>query len=133
MSSTAYLLLLFLCISLHACNARRIGPLDKKMEKKHHFSTKSDEKIEFDSSPKQLNDEGNGNVGARLVADSMKPKSRRSTHQIVLKGKASGSLRTESLASVSWRVPHHKKHSQKQLVQFDVDYEPPKTHPPSHN
>lgn len=40
MSSTAYLLLLFLGISLHACYARHLSPPNKKMEEKSHFSIK---------------------------------------------------------------------------------------------
>lgn len=38
---------------------------------------------------------------------------------------------TETLASVSWRVPR-KKRGEKQPG-FNLDYSPPKTHPPSHN
>ncbi|XP_059654256.1 root meristem growth factor 10 [Cornus florida] len=37
----------------------------------------------------------------------------------------------ESLASVSWRMPH-KKHGEPQPG-FNLDYSPPKTHPPVHN
>ncbi|KAF7844863.1 Transmembrane protein [Senna tora] len=33
---------------------------------------------------------------------------------------------------VSWRVPHHKKRGNKNPG-FNLDYSPPKTHPPSHN
>lgn len=37
----------------------------------------------------------------------------------------------EGSISVSWRVPH-KKRGEKQPG-FNLDYSPPKTHPPSHN
>ena len=37
----------------------------------------------------------------------------------------------KSRVSVSWRVPH-KKRGEKQPG-FNLDYSPPKTHPPSHN
>ncbi|XP_061363822.1 root meristem growth factor 10 [Gastrolobium bilobum] len=131
--SIAYLLLLFLCISLHACNARHLSPLDKKLEKKSHISVKSDEKNGFDSSPKELNEGDNKKMETRFVADSEKLKKRSSTNQRVLKakGKASGASQSESLVSVSWRVPH-KKPSQKHPG-FNLDYAPPKTHPPHHN
>ncbi|TKY63675.1 hypothetical protein E2542_SST13554 [Spatholobus suberectus] len=129
MSSTAYLLF-FLCISLHACYARHLSPLNKKLEEKSHFTVKSDEKNGFDSSPRQLNE---GNYKTE-VADSEKPRNRRSTNHRLHKamGKASGALQTESLVSVSWRVPHNKKARQKHPG-FDLDYSPPKTHPPHHN
>ncbi|KAK7349679.1 hypothetical protein VNO77_07243 [Canavalia gladiata] len=133
MSTTSYLLLFFLCLSLHACNARHLSLLDKKLQEKSHFSVKSDDKNGFDSSPKKLN-EGDNKMETRLVADSEKPKNRRSINHKVLKakGKASGSLvQTDSLVSVSWHVPH-KKSSHKHPG-FNLDYSPPKTHPPHHN
>ncbi|KAG5060652.1 hypothetical protein JHK87_001681 [Glycine soja] len=135
MSSTAYLLF-FLCISLHACYARHLSPPNKKMEEKSHFSIKSDEKNGLDSSPKQLN-EGHNKTETRLVGDSVKPRNRRSTnHHRVHKAteNASGSSLQKSLVSVSWCVPHNnnKKPRQKHSG-FDLDYSPPKTHPPHHN
>ncbi|KAK7382250.1 hypothetical protein VNO80_01044 [Phaseolus coccineus] len=119
MSTASYLLLFFLCISLHACYARHLSPLNMKLnlQEKSHFSIKlSEDKTE-----------------TRLVGDSEKPRSRRSTnhrvHQAVKSG--SGALQ-KSLVSVSWRVPHNKKPRQKHPG-FDLDYSPPKTHPPHHN
>ncbi|KAJ1383686.1 hypothetical protein SESBI_43155 [Sesbania bispinosa] len=132
MSIAYLLLLLFLCISLHACNARHLSPLDKK---KSHFSIKNGEKNGFDFSPKQLNEGIQKMEKEELVGDSEKAKNRRRTSQRVVKvkgiGKGSGALQSESLVSVSWRVPH-KKQSQKHPG-FNLDYSPPKTHPPSHN
>ena len=43
----------------------------------------------------------------------------------------SAAVGSERLVSVSWRVPH-KKRGEKQPG-FNLDYSPPKTHPPSHN
>lgn len=43
----------------------------------------------------------------------------------------SSSRTLESLDSVSWRVPHKK--SGENNPGFNLDYAPPKTHPPSHN
>lgn len=45
--------------------------------------------------------------------------------------KVEGKTSQESLVSVSWHVPH-KKRSEKNPG-FNLDYSPPKTHPPSHN
>jgi len=73
---------------------------------------------------------------AEFVGDSEKSKHRRSTNQRVLEGvrKVSAGLQTKSHVSVSsLRVPYNKKkHSEKHLG-FNLDYSPPKTHPPSHN
>ncbi|WVZ17403.1 hypothetical protein V8G54_010385 [Vigna mungo] len=40
MSTASYLLLFFLCISLHACYARHVNPLNIKLQAKSHFSIK---------------------------------------------------------------------------------------------
>ncbi|KAK7260163.1 hypothetical protein RIF29_25979 [Crotalaria pallida] len=133
--SLTYLLLFFLCISLHACNARHLNTLDKKVEIKSHFSVKCSEKNGSDSFPKQLNDEDDNNkLENRLVADSEKPKHEgNNNNQKVFKSnkaiKASGDLKTESLVSVSWPVPYNEEPSDV----FSSDYAPPKTHPPRHN
>ncbi|KAK7390181.1 hypothetical protein VNO78_25480 [Psophocarpus tetragonolobus] len=132
MSSSAYFLLFFLCISLHACYARHLGPLNKKPGEKSHFSIKSSEKNGFDSSPKRLN-EGHNKTETHLVGDSEKPRNRRSTNHRVHKSSENASGASQkSHVSVSWRVPHNKKPRQKHPG-FDLDYSPPKTHPPHHN
>ncbi|CAL5211122.1 unnamed protein product [Lathyrus oleraceus] len=140
MSSTAYVFLLFLCFSLHACNAsrRNLNSLDKKMEKKFNFSLKIVEKNGFDSiQKKKVNEDDDKIKTNELVGDSENSKNRKSTIRRMLKGvrKVSVSvhgLQTKSHVSVSWRVPHKKKHSEKHPG-FNLDYSPPKTHPPSHN
>jgi len=71
-----------------------------------------------------------------FVADSEKSKYRRSTNQRVLEGvrKVSAGLQTKSHVSVSsLRVPHNKKKHSEKHPGFNLDYSPPKTHPPSHN
>ncbi|KAE9610775.1 hypothetical protein Lalb_Chr07g0190191 [Lupinus albus] len=40
MSNFISLVLFFLCISLHACYARPLTTVDKKLEMKYHFSLK---------------------------------------------------------------------------------------------
>jgi len=42
-----------------------------------------------------------------------------------------GAVKKESLVSVSWRVPQKKRGERH--PGFNLDYSPPKTHPPSHN
>lgn len=41
-------------------------------------------------------------------------------------------LQAESVDSVAWCVPH-KKRGHQQQPGFNLDYAPPKTHPPVHN
>ncbi|CAL0306182.1 unnamed protein product [Lupinus luteus] len=126
-------LLFFLCISLHACNARHLSTIDKKVQMKTHFSIKSDdEKIGFDSYPKKLN-EGNNKMQTRLVDDSEKRKGHGNSSQKMVKAKekASSGVKTESLVSVSMSVPHKKPIEEN--PEFSLDYSPPKTHPPHHN
>lgn len=40
MSTASYLLLFYLCISLHACYARHLNPLNIRLQEKSHFSIK---------------------------------------------------------------------------------------------
>ncbi|KAL2337562.1 hypothetical protein Fmac_012008 [Flemingia macrophylla] len=133
--STAYLVLLFfLCISLQESCARHLSPLNKKLEEKSHFSIKGDDNKNGFDSPKQVN-EGNHKTETQLVGDYEKQRNRRSSNHRVNKtsiGKASGALQ-KSLVSVSWRVPHNKKKPRQKHPGFDLDYSPPKTHPPHHN
>ncbi|RYR72207.1 hypothetical protein Ahy_A02g006415 isoform A [Arachis hypogaea] len=95
-----------------------------------------DEKKVLGSNPKQVNEEG-GNDNKRVKTNRLvssdsdeNPNNRnrrRSTkNQRVLKAKGKAS------SSISWRVPH-KKPSEKNNPGFNLDYSPPKTHPPSHN
>lgn len=93
------------------------------------------EKNGFDSLEKKVNQGDNKMKTNELVGNSEKSKTRRSTNRRMLKGVGKVSvhgLQTKSHVSVSWRVPHKKKHSEKHPG-FNLDYSPPKTHPPSHN
>ncbi|KAI5391536.1 hypothetical protein KIW84_076375 [Lathyrus oleraceus] len=81
------------------------------MEKKFNFSLKIVEKNGFDSiQKKKVNEDDDKIKTNELVGDSENSKNRK----------------------ISWRVPHKKKHSEKHPG-FNLDYSPPKTHPPSHN
>lgn len=48
-------------------------------------------------------------------------------------GRISGFIQIKSLVTVSWRIPPRGKHRDGHQPGFDMDYSPPKTHPPSHN
>ncbi|KAK4269780.1 hypothetical protein QN277_022892 [Acacia crassicarpa] len=129
--SLTYLLLLFLCFSFHSCDARCLTGFSNK---KSHLYPKS-----VDLSLKQLASQKNGEDEKKtgiIVAEAEKPKvtNIRTSNKRVLevkKGKT-GSLKfNESLVSVPWRVPREKKGDKN--PGFNLDYSPPKTHPPSHN
>ncbi|KAJ0054606.1 uncharacterized protein LOC116128083 [Pistacia vera] len=136
--SISYCFLVFLlCLSLHACNARRLGDT---LEKKLHTTNKNDEKKGLDTVPvvpkadsllttrgDRIEDHGSGEK-------SQKSKDTRDAESKISNdgtGKTSGAAKTESLGSVSWRVPHGKRPEKN--PGFNSDYSPPKTHPPSHN
>ncbi|XP_054780037.1 root meristem growth factor 10 [Prosopis cineraria] len=143
------LLLLFLCFSFQTCNGRRLTSFsNKNIEEKSHFLLKNGSKESVIAvSPKQLITQRNGSEEEErktteiMVAEAEnKPKlNTRRTRKIrvlkVVKGKTgsvSSSKTHESHVSVSWSVPPKKKRGYKNPG-FNLDYSPPKTHPPSHN
>ncbi|XWS35658.1 hypothetical protein CRYUN_Cryun20dG0015600 [Craigia yunnanensis] len=149
--SITYFLLFLLCLSLHACSARRLGALDNKnkLEKKLHFSVKNDMKNGFKkntsvvgqvkpTSSKVLRSRKEESIEESHADDDTDQKLEdhaEVNHKTVEndKEKTSGAVqRNKSVVSVSWRVPHRKLGEEH--PGFDLDYPPPKTHhPPSHN
>lgn len=105
--------------------------------------------ISVDFSPKKLGSTNGGEykrkkIGFVAKADDEKlqiimetTRTRRSKQRkrmlnnVKAKGKKPTTSSSSSSSSVSWRVPH-KKNGEKNPG-FNVDYSPPKTHPPSHN
>ncbi|PON47295.1 hypothetical protein PanWU01x14_245440 [Parasponia andersonii] len=149
MSITCSCLLLFflLCLSLDACNARRLGRvLDKEPEgKNHQFSSENREEY-YKSGVDDIRVQPNvvkssSSMEAQTSHDKtpydlkdMTRKTLKGRSKDEEKGKGWDAVRTStksSVVSVSWRVPH-KKCGEKQPG-FNLDYSPPKTHPPSHN
>ncbi|KAK8570479.1 hypothetical protein V6N13_003156 [Hibiscus sabdariffa] len=108
MSIASHFLVFLLCLSLHACTARPLAALhaEDKHENELHVSTKNNDDTQ------KLED-----------ADV---KFKRAENE---KEKNCGA--SKPVVSVSWRVPH-RKHGEKNPG-FNLDYSPPKTHPPSHN
>ncbi|XVF33532.1 hypothetical protein REPUB_Repub17cG0176800 [Reevesia pubescens] len=121
---------------MHACCARRLGAVDNKnikLEKKLlHFSikAKSTSLKEIQSIKEESIEESHADDDTQKledIADQVKSKSLQNE-----KEKAPGAVQAnKSLVSVSWRVPHRKRG--KKHPGFNLDYSPPKTHPPSHN
>ncbi|CAN6566427.1 hypothetical protein ACFX2I_040535 [Malus domestica] len=161
-STAHYLLLYLLCLSFHACNARRLGAVHKEPDNKFHLINKStkaqvsDHKIPAMSMMKSFSskpslDQGEKGESTVLQSDSInnkEPKHTKTTDDLktipkkIIKGSTSAPgadhpISTSkhdksSFVSVSWRVPRKKRGVQKQPG-FNLDYSPPKTHPPSHN
>ncbi|KAJ8900396.1 hypothetical protein K2173_025036 [Erythroxylum novogranatense] len=119
MSATNCLLLLLLFLSLHACNARRI-------EKRFQISNQNNRK---DASVPSKEELSSSNVQVASKTDSRIDQNDRETSKD--SKRKVGAVQKESPVSVPWKVPqntHREKHPS-----FNLDYSPPRTHPPSHN
>ncbi|EEF50332.1 root meristem growth factor 10 [Ricinus communis] len=141
MSITSFLLLFLLCNSLHACNARPIPAttdntnLDKKFNQNDEKKVSVAEKVESSASGIAKED---SIVQTHLLEDNNQTsKDSKAKNKKLMMAKediarkSSGSVQKESLVSVPWRVPHKKRGDKH--PGFNLDYSPPKTHPPSHN
>ncbi|KAF2315384.1 hypothetical protein P3X46_014630 [Hevea brasiliensis] len=126
MSVVSCLLLLLLCLPLHARSARRLASADQNLLKKFHISNQNDEK-KVSVAPMESS---SSNERAKAAKEESIPETRSLMSEE--NAKHSGSTKKESLVSVPWRVPHNK-HGAKKHPGFNLDYSPPKTHPPSHN
>ncbi|KAJ7962121.1 Synaptonemal complex protein like [Quillaja saponaria] len=142
-----------MCISLHACNATArhlCSAFDKNLHKEINFSIKIGEIKGFNSLSKQHGvkhrDHNNNedithrlqlaNANEKMIEDTKSTKAVHNRAKKVdgIKRSTSGALKSshdQSLVSVSWRVPYQKPGEKNPA--FNLDYSPPKTHPPSHN
>ncbi|KAI5564286.1 hypothetical protein POPTR_014G060400v4 [Populus trichocarpa] len=142
---SCYFLLSILCISLHACNARPLADIDKKPEKKFQIiSNQTSDQKEISVTIVSKADSSSSNEFGAAKEDSIaktdqlddnaqKLKDSRAKQKSMSdeKVKDSGAALKESLVSVSWPVPQKKRGETH--PGFNLDYSPPKTHPPSHN
>ncbi|KAF8379248.1 hypothetical protein HHK36_028680 [Tetracentron sinense] len=149
--SIILLFFFLLSLSMHACNARHLGVIDKESGRQLDLSGKDVEKARLDNTsvpskmkPSSLFEElgmqpeGAAN-GESMIDESWggasTQKSKRSEGLLKevdnKEGTISGVVQMESLVSVSWPVPHDKGRDHD--PGFNLDYAPPKTHPPSHN
>ncbi|KAK6240026.1 hypothetical protein QUC31_005495 [Theobroma cacao] len=138
MSITSCFLLFLLCLSVHASSARRLGAVDnKRLEKKLHFSIKKNTSVVVQvksTSSKELGSIKEDSIEESHADDDTQKldAAADANHKDNEREKTSGAVQTnKSNVSVSWRVPH-RKHGEKNPG-FNLDYSPPKTHPPSHN
>ncbi|KAJ6679422.1 TRANSMEMBRANE PROTEIN [Salix purpurea] len=144
---SCYFLLSIFCISLHACNARPLADIDKKPEKKFQMISNqtSDEKEIPVNIVSKANSSSSNDFGAEKedsIAKThdqmddnaqklMNSKAKQKSSMTDEKVKDSGAFHKASLVSVSWPVPRKKRGETH--PGFNLDYAPPKTHPPSHN
>ncbi|OMO78553.1 hypothetical protein CCACVL1_14318 [Corchorus capsularis] len=144
MSIKSCFLVFLLCLSLHACSARRLRAVDNnknKLEKELHFSIKNDMKDGFKKNmptgvaemTSTSSKEEHGSIKEESIE---KLEDAVQTVKKAKGSKGSGAVVVQtntkkSVVSVSWRVPHRKRGEKH--PGFNLDYSPPKTHPPSHN
>ncbi|GLT39566.1 hypothetical protein SLA2020_137500 [Shorea laevis] len=136
MAIKSCILLFILCLSLHASHGRRLAVYEKKLAKKLHpsirASERNDEKVSGVPKMKHKLSKEAGvpkEEGKKETSESPKLKDGRAKEQKMKT--LSSSRMVESLDAVSWRVPHMKRGEKN--PGFNLDYAPPKTHPPSHN
>ncbi|GFP94984.1 hypothetical protein PHJA_001642800 [Phtheirospermum japonicum] len=105
MATIPYIVLVVICCSLHACNARRFGVAHKDPTKEFQFPTakENDEKL---------------NPSTVIIKPNVK-------YSIPDKFEENKVKKSE------YNVAHKKKG--KQGPEFNQDYMPPRTHPPVHN
>ncbi|KAL3536997.1 hypothetical protein ACH5RR_000363 [Cinchona calisaya] len=133
------LVILLLFIALCSSNARPIGVINKNEEKsslarvsissnaKPSISKKLEAAKEDSSHMENRVNEDNEATGAQKLVEKK--------HEVKDDHKRSkvgaDAFQTESLATVSWKLPHRKRGEQQ--PGFNLDYAPPETHPPVNN
>ncbi|KAL2511464.1 Uncharacterized protein Adt_17064 [Abeliophyllum distichum] len=135
-SSIVLVLLSLLFFSFHGCRARSFGVFNKEPVEGFHSSIKKNEATSLvwvSIQPDTNSSESNRPKATKIKSKNMSPEnpvvphSRKSLHKV----QVLGTVQTEPAVSVSWRVPHKKRGEEE--PGFNLDYLPPKTHPPSHN
>ncbi|KAL0429052.1 UNVERIFIED_CONTAM: hypothetical protein Sradi_0531200 [Sesamum radiatum] len=135
------LVLVLLCFSLNACNGRSLGVAkDEKAaaaKEFQHSVTKKNDKVESARVSIQPGDMKSSLPHASKNAmriEEIKVKTESKEPGKLIQAKGEGNTQNESSQAtdhVSWRVPHKKRGGQE--PGFNMDYLPPKTHPPVHN
>ncbi|KAF9687708.1 hypothetical protein SADUNF_Sadunf02G0121100 [Salix dunnii] len=140
-----YFLLSFLCLCLHACNARPLADINNNPEKKFHIKTNQNDQKEISvttvptvesSSSKEFGEAKKDSIAKTRLGDKAqklkgsKAKQKLDSFDEIEKNPAD-TKKEYSLVSATWRVPQKKRGERH--PGFNLDYSPPKTHPPSHN
>ncbi|KAL3516957.1 hypothetical protein ACH5RR_023859 [Cinchona calisaya] len=144
------LVILLLSIAICSCNARPIGVINKDNDsaKSFHLSSKNEEKSSLarisisstDEKPSKANKYAEPAQGDQspLMENGVHKNNKGTRTQQKLVEKKHDQVKdddhvaqNESLAKVSWKLPHRKRGEQQ--PGFNLDYAPPKIHPPVHN
>ncbi|CAJ2669840.1 unnamed protein product [Trifolium pratense] len=134
-------LLFFLCFSFHAyCTVLPLSNTqDMELENKKHFSIKTDNINDFESFPNHFPMMNEDSKMKTWLVNTQKSRKELSTNKKMLKAmrKDSSTSETKTYGSVSCSVIHknlsEKNTPSEKNPEFDLDYSPPKTHPPHHN
>ncbi|XP_022736050.1 uncharacterized protein LOC111289343 [Durio zibethinus] len=134
------LLIFFLCLPMHACNARDLGVLidhnNNASHKKLPLSNKALESVKQLNRDDTISVHDEGTSGDDIVfhdSHVVKPKDSDSLHRELMKPKrdiSAAPVPVKPLVSVSGRVP--RKNLDERTGLFS-DYSRPRTRPPSHN
>ncbi|KAK4414657.1 hypothetical protein Salat_2878700 [Sesamum alatum] len=136
------LLLVLLCFSFNACNGRSLGLVVKDEKpaaaaaETQHSVTKKNEKVKSSRVSIQLGEMKSSIPDAsknamRFEEIKVKSESNEPGKRIQAKGEGTAQNESSLATHVSWKVPHRKRGEQE--PGFNLDYLPPKTHPPVHN
>ncbi|XP_051144324.1 root meristem growth factor 10 [Andrographis paniculata] len=136
MSIFVSFVLLLLCFSYlnYCCNARSFGVLGKDDAANGEFQNPIDKRNEG-LNPTRVSEQRNFSTpsdGKKVRRFEVHGETSDPIANHVRTKGAHVSTRKESVDSVvSWQVPHKKRGEQE--PGFNLDYLPPKTHPPTHN
>ncbi|KAK6142950.1 hypothetical protein DH2020_023298 [Rehmannia glutinosa] len=127
--------LVLLCYSLHACNARSFGVVHKDSAKdQFQFSTGKKNEQKLNPSSVSVKPDRKYSVadapGEANMENRFKPEKANSEYNEPGKHFQDGIK--GSVSRKSWKVGHRKR-SGNQEAGFNLDYLPPRTHPPVHN
>ncbi|KAL6494095.1 hypothetical protein OROGR_032004 [Orobanche gracilis] len=122
-------LVLLLCFSSHACNARTSRVLHQvaaEPVQQHPIGKKNDHKLNPGRVPSKEK------MMINSTDQSGEPVKNHEAKGDSTKKSSDTSKDDESISYVSWRVPH-KKRGEEQETEFNFDYLEPRTHTPVHN
>ncbi|GAA0160298.1 hypothetical protein LIER_16881 [Lithospermum erythrorhizon] len=143
------LVALFLFMSTHPCNARRLLDIKRDAEGTFHLPNElfvqeigrsirvraSNPSNAQNSDSKEFH---KGTLNKDFPQETTIIKAQDGEHYYPRKTLTEinvheNGVNSSSSTNVSWQVPHNKKEEHQQEPGFNLDYSPPKTHPPVHN
>ncbi|CAI9786018.1 unnamed protein product [Fraxinus pennsylvanica] len=138
--SSLVLVLFLLFFPFHGCRARSIGVFNNEPVEVFLSSSKNNKasglvrvSIQPDSKASEATKPESKNHEEKIDDDKMSPATSvvAPNRKSLQKVEVLDTVETEPAVSVSWRVPHKKRGEEEPW--FNLDYLPPKTHPPHNN